>query len=136
MNIKQTKAFTLTELMIVVVIVGITATFAIPSYTKSIARSHQRDMVTQLQTLHASNLIYRAQAGTYWDTGGTAETALATINSTLGINIIANDGTTYSYNSADGSAFTATAAWGGFIVSVDEGAIVAGTNPSCSGSCP
>ena len=132
------KGFTLTELLIVVMVIGVMASFAVPSYTKSIRRSHERDMITQLQALHSANLIYRAQEGNYWDTAGVAEMDLTVINATLGINIIANDGTTYSYNSADGTAFTTVATWDDFSVQVDESALDA-TNPSCSsgpGTCP
>jgi len=130
------KGFTLTELIVVVVVLGLMISFAIPSYTNSIRKSHERDMILQLSVLHSSNLIYRAQQGTYWDTSGVLENDLTVINATLGINIISNDGTTYSYNSADGTAFTATATWDDFTVQVDEGPVT-GTNPACSaGNCP
>lgn len=102
--------FTLLELMVVVIIIGVIAAFAIPNYNKSIQKAHERDMLTQLTSIHAANLLYRSYDGKYWNTGGVAQ-SMAQINSTLSINIIANSGTTYNYNSANGSSYTATATW-------------------------
>lgn len=126
--------FTLMELMVVVIIVGLIAAFAIPNYSKSIQKAHERDMLAQLTSLHAANLLYRSYDGKYWDTGGTDKN-MAEINSALSINIIANSGTTYNYNSPDGITFTATATWGAYTLRVREMAIGA-TNPCCeSGNC-
>lgn len=132
------NGFTLIELIVVVVLIGIIAGFAIPNYDKAIRKAHERDMSTQMMALHAANMIYRANAGEYWDTGGVAEPDLPDINSALGINIISNDGTTYSYTSIVGGTpftFAATAAWGAYIIQIDQNPI-SGTNPSCgSGNC-
>ena len=43
MNLKSQKAFTLLELMIVVAIVGILASIAIPSYQESVRKSRRAD---------------------------------------------------------------------------------------------
>ena len=128
--------FTLIELIVVVVLIGIIAGFAIPNYDKAIRKAHERDMSTQMMALHAANMIYRANAGKYWDTATVPETALSVINSTLGINIISNDGTTYSYTSnVGGTTFTATARWGAYTIQIDQNPI-SGTNPSCAtGNC-
>lgn len=124
------KGFTLMELMVVVIIVGVIAAFAIPNYSKSVQKAHERDMLVHLTSIHAANLLYRSYDGDYWDTGG-ADQDLAAINSTLSINIIANSGTTYNYNSADGSGYTATAVWDAYTLAVTEAAISA-TNPCCA----
>lgn len=123
-------AFTLLELIIVVVLIGIIAGFAIPNYGKAIQKAHERDMLMQLMALHAANVMYRANAGTYWDTGGGAQTNLATINSTLGINIISSDGTTYSYTgAAGGGSFTADADWDAYTLRVNGSAINTSATP-------
>ncbi len=128
------KGFTLMELMIVVVIIGIIAAFAIPNYNKSIQKAHERDMLVQLTSIHAANLLYRSYDGKYWDTGGT-DKDMADINSALSINIIANSGTTYNYNSANGTSYTATATWNPCVLKVTEAATDA-TNPGkASGTC-
>jgi len=106
------KAFTLVELIVVVILLGAIAGFALPNYTRSIQRAHEQDMVAQLTTIHAANLMYRTRNDTYWDTGGAVVNDLAIINNTLGLNIISNDGTTYAYSSpAGGATYTAEALW-------------------------
>lgn len=114
--------FTLMELMVVVIIIGVIAAFAIPNYNKSIQKAHERDMLAQLTSIHAANLLYRSYDGKYWYAAGDPQDLVA-INSALSINIIANAGTTYNYNSADGSSYTATADWGDYTLQVTEGAI-------------
>lgn len=121
--------FTLMELMVVVIIIGIVAAFGMPNYQKSIQKAHERDMVAQLTMLHAANLLYKSYNGKYWNTNG-VDQALATINSTLAINIISNAGTTYNYNSANGSVFTATAVWKNNTLRVTQAPIGWG-NPCC-----
>ena len=70
---KNKRAFTIMEIVIVVILIGIIAAFALPNYNKSIRKSHERDAVLQLQALHAANLIFRARNGDYFDTVGTGE---------------------------------------------------------------
>lgn len=127
--------FTLLELMVVVIIIGVIAAFAIPNYSKSIQKAHERDMLTQLTSIHAANLLYRSYDGKYWNTGGVGKD-MAEINSALSINIIANAGTIYNYNSVAGSTFKATAVWGACTLGVTE-APIDGTNNPCrsSGTC-
>jgi len=126
--------FTLLELMVVVIIIGIIAGFAIPNYNKSMQKAHERDILTQLTSIHAANLLYRSYDGKYWNTGG-VDKNMAEINSALSINIIANGGTTYNYNSANGSVYEAIGTWDSYTLKVTEAAIDA-TNPCCdSGSC-
>lgn len=124
--------FTLLEIMVVVVITGIIAAFAIPNYTKSIQKAHERDIVAQLSTIHAANMLYRSYAGEYWNTGGTI-VDLAAINSNLSLSIIAN-GATYIYH-GEGPTFTAKGDWGTCNIGVSE--VPIGANNPCvdSGTC-
>lgn len=124
------KGFTLMELMVVVIIIGVIAAFAIPNYSRSVQKAHERDRLVHLTSIHAANLLYRSYDGDYWDTGG-ADQDLAAINSTLSINIIANSGTTYNYNSANGSSYTATADWDVYTLQVTQ-ASISSTNPCCA----
>lgn len=90
---KTEHGFTLMEMMIVVVLVGILAAFAIPNYDKAVKKAYERSAITQLTTIHAANEIYRAQNGTYWPS------SLADadeINTALDINIIPEN-VNYSY---------------------------------------
>ena len=128
----EIKGFTLMELMVVVIIIGVIAAFAIPNYNKSIQKAHERDMLSQLTSIHAANLLYRSYEGKYWYAAGDPQN-LAAINSALSINIIANAGTIYNYTSTDGSSFMATAIWGACTLGVTE-APIDGTNNPCRSS--
>ena len=59
------KGVTLLEVMIVVVIVGILATVAIPAYNDYITRSRRSDAFTALETVRAAQEMYRAEQGGY-----------------------------------------------------------------------
>lgn len=67
---KKQQAFTLIELMIAVVIVGILAAIAYPSYRDSVYKSHRADAKAALQNL--SNAMERqfTQTNSYCDVGG------------------------------------------------------------------
>lgn len=118
--------------MVVVIIVGVIAAFAIPNYNKSIQKAHERDMLAQLTSIHAANLLYRSYDGKYWNTRG-EDKNMAQINSALTINIISSSGTTYNYKSTDGSSYKATATWGACVLGVTEAPIDDTINPCHSG---
>jgi prepilin-type N-terminal cleavage/methylation domain-containing protein len=128
----KTKAFTLMELMVVVVIIGIIAGFALPQYQRSIRKAHERDALVQLTAIHASNTMYRAVNDTYWPG---ANQNLAQINAGLNLNILAND-MTYTYTRATATTYTARAAWdetgvaNDFVIQIDQTAID-NNNPCC-----
>ena len=130
------RGFTLTELIVTVVIVSMIAVFAIPNYQKTVLKARERNAILNLMTIHGANEIYKARSGSYLPGVGLN---LAGINSGLVINIVDTD-MTYSYSAgADPSTYTVTAAWtsaGSFTGRINQ-APVTGTNPCCSaGSCP
>lgn len=136
MEIIKKRAFTVMELMTVVVIVGVIAAFAIPKLTLTMDRAHEQDAVTQLTAIHAANKLYRAQNGTYWPPDATTY-SLAQLNTALGLSIMAN-GLTYTCDGSDGSTFACrgTSTSGSFMAAVTEAALSVGTNPSVVNPCP
>ena len=128
------KGFTLIEIVIVVIILTIIATYAMTNYTRSLNKGTERLAITQLQSIHSANALYKSNANSYLSTGGTTWNRTA-INNGFNINVVNRD-LTMTYVSADGSAFTGTATLdSGAVLVVDE--IPLGVNnPCCSaGTC-
>ena len=59
------KGFTLVELLMVVIIIGILVTIAVPSYYKSIERAKGSKAKTSLRTITNAQVQYRALNDTY-----------------------------------------------------------------------
>ncbi len=135
------KAFTLMELLITTILIGLITAFALPQYGKSIRKTHERDAIAQLQAIHSAQIIYHAQAREFLPTGSGT---LADLNAGLNINILPNE-MTYTYGRTAADAYTASATWdetgtaNDFMVTIDEGAL-SNSNPCCNvatkGQCP
>jgi prepilin-type N-terminal cleavage/methylation domain-containing protein len=68
------KAFTLIELMIVIAIIIILASIAIPVYAKLITRARRARVIGDFRTLQTSLEAYKTDWGTYPVTGANGET--------------------------------------------------------------
>ncbi len=66
------KGFTLIELMIVVVIIGILAALAIPRFMTATTKSKQSEVKGILKQIYTMERTYRQQNNTYWGQGTTA----------------------------------------------------------------
>ncbi|HEY1092203.1 MAG TPA: type IV pilin protein [Burkholderiaceae bacterium] len=64
----ESRGFTLIELMVVVVVLGIIAAIAYPAYTKQINRTRRSDAVAALGILQQAQERYRANSQVYADT--------------------------------------------------------------------
>ena len=123
------KAFTLVELLIVIIIVSIIAAFGIPSYTKSMGRAKARDAINNLSIIHAANAIYKIRQGS------NVSGDLASLNSSLQLNVISSGGTTYLCDTVTCQAVSKTA--GDFTVTATLNQPLDATNPNCCGTkCP
>lgn len=131
------SGFSLIEVIVIIVIIGILSAIALPSYNLSIAKAQEREAVLQLMALHTANNLYAAQNGNYLDGPFDKDG----INTRLNLNIIPN-GMTYTYQ-----GFTTTKSFQGralsqrfgFTVMVKEGVLSKGTNPCCeflTPACP
>lgn len=81
--LKRSKGFTLMELVMVVVILGIVATFAIPNYTKTVSRSYERTAKNNLSIIYSAQLFSYNSGNGFREGGG-----LNALNSRLRIGVI------------------------------------------------
>ena len=64
---KMRDGFTLIEILIVVVIIGILATVAIPTYFSYVEKAYASDAKTQIKNILMNADIYRQEQGSYPD---------------------------------------------------------------------
>jgi prepilin-type N-terminal cleavage/methylation domain-containing protein len=106
----QQHGFTLIELMIVVVIVGILAALAIPRYSQSAVRAKQGEAKLVLKQICTNQMLYKAGSATnsYWNTGAVASSTAPNAFATIDVEVAPN--ARYQYTIAvAGNNFTATA---------------------------
>jgi type IV pilus assembly protein PilE len=64
-RMKLSKGITLIELLVVIIVVGLLAAIAIPSYTNYMLRARRADAKTALEQLRAAQEMRRAEKGSY-----------------------------------------------------------------------
>jgi type IV pilus assembly protein PilA len=64
-SIRNRKGFTLVELAVVIVIIGVLAAFGVPRFIKSVERSKCAEAFSYLSAIRDSQERYSAQNGTY-----------------------------------------------------------------------
>jgi type IV pilus assembly protein PilA len=66
-NRKVRKGFTLVELAVVVVIIGVLAAFGVPRFLQSVERSKASEAFAYLSSVRSAQERYQARQGTYTD---------------------------------------------------------------------
>ncbi|MFH1046016.1 MAG: prepilin-type N-terminal cleavage/methylation domain-containing protein [Candidatus Omnitrophota bacterium] len=102
MKLVRKKGFTLLELMIVVIIIGILASLALPRFIDATRRARESEARSILGSMRASQLRYYLQYSAY----------TAAIGS-LDLGLTANPSTYYTYSSLNGANVGQAAAIGG-----------------------
>ena len=104
---KKTPGFTLIEIMVVVIIIGILAGLAIPNYVNTREKAFDKEAISGLKLIRAANRQYYAANDKYFPASGTT-VGLAAINGNLAI-ALTGTSWTYSLTCFGGGGINATA---------------------------
>ena len=107
-NRLNSKGFSLIELMIVVVIIGILAAMALPRWWKASERSRQSEAKLILKQIYTNEETYFQANDGYWISAGAASASNPSAFEQIWVEIM--DNALYTYEiTGDASSFTATA---------------------------
>jgi prepilin-type N-terminal cleavage/methylation domain-containing protein len=116
-NLRSNGGFSLVELMIVIVIIGVLAAVAVPIYNNNVRKAKMSEADAALGSIRTQLRVYYGENGTY----PTAAVAEAVVGASWN-DIKATELTgayfvdaNYTYLSADGSAYTLTCAANGIL---------------------
>ncbi|MEE9443088.1 MAG: prepilin-type N-terminal cleavage/methylation domain-containing protein [candidate division Zixibacteria bacterium] len=109
---RNQKGFTLIELMIVVVIVGILAALAVPRFMRVSTKSKQVEAKQMLKQLYSMERQYRLDHTSYWGAGVTGSAVAPTAFEGIMVEIMPSAIYTYTINTADDTDLLVTATCG------------------------
>lgn len=96
MKVKRESGFTLVEILIVVVILGILAAIVIPQFSQASTEARESSLVTNLQSVRSQIELYKIQHNDTLPANAAAlTTALTTVTNYSGGAWAADDGTQY-----------------------------------------
>lgn len=119
--------YNLIEIIIVVIIVGILVTFAMPQFSKTRERAFDAEAKANLRLMQAAEKIYKMEIGGYYGPSN----VIAAINTNLKLSLPATSKWNYSITAAGDAA--AARAGGGRTWSL----LIGADDPTCGGAgCP
>jgi len=94
------RGFTLLEIIMVSVIIGVLATLGISHYTTVREMALDKEAVANLRLIFAAERIYRMETGDYYDTGRSyppQPDAIISLNNNLKLSLPAGDNRAWNY---------------------------------------
>lgn len=126
---REKKAFTLIEVLIVVIIIGVLAAVAVPTYEQTIETSFGDQAKVVLRVIYTAQRMYRSDANTY-------NASLDPLNAASLVSLDyledPNAGSAkfaYSITASGANTFTARATRKGKNLTIDQTGQIAGTYP-------
>lgn len=111
------RAFTLLELLVVLIIIGIMAALSITNYTKTRERAYDREAQAALSLIQSAERMRRLRSAAYYPPSGN-EGDIGSINTNLKLNLAEQR---WDYSIAGGTdTFNATATRSGRTWSIDQ----------------
>ena len=88
MKISQKSGVTLTELIVVMVVIGILSGIAVPLYTNMTENSRNNEATTALAVIYMGEKVYASgNGGNFWPNPAGTETSISLINTNLNVDI-------------------------------------------------
>ncbi len=120
--------YNLIEIIIVVIIIGILVTFAMPQFSKTRERAFDNEAKANLRLMQAAEKIYKMEIGAYYG----PQNNVTVINTNLKLSLPGTSKWNYSISNGSGDVAAARAG-GGRTWSLG----IAADDPSCAGAgCP
>ncbi len=125
MGFKSTKGFTLLEVLMVVIIIGVLATLAIPQYTKTVEKARATEAYSNIGTLRKAEWIFYNEKNPQTFTTAVGSLDIENPNSSATRNF------SYTVGGVSATAFTITASRrsgvnSGETITIDEAGATSG----------
>jgi len=125
--------FTFVEVIIVLIIIGIVVSFAVPQFAVTKERALDKEAKASLAIMRAAERIYKMESGAYYPSSGNTS-VINDINTYLKLNLPPAASSNWSYTVFSTGVIQAIRSVGGSRTwSLDSAGI--SENPTCTGSC-